>query len=65
MANYTYGCKKCGEMDISHSIKDDAMTVCPVCGGKEFKRLIGGNIGVVFKGTGFYETDYKRKGEKK
>ena len=52
-------------MDISHSIKDDAMTVCPVCGGKEFKRLIGGNIGVVFKGTGFYETDYKRKGEKK
>jgi putative FmdB family regulatory protein len=65
MPTYTYECKKCGKIEIQHSIKDDAMTVCPQCGGTEFKRLIDGSIGVIFKGTGFYETDYKRKGEKK
>ena len=34
---------------------------CPSCGKRKVRRLIGGGAGVIFKGTGFYETDYKRK----
>lgn len=34
---------------------------CPECGENKAKRLIGSGIGIIFKGTGFYETDYKRK----
>ena len=66
MSKYDYECVKCGQMEIEHSIKLDAMTICPKCGGKEFKRIISKTAGVLFKGTGFYETDYKiKKGEPK
>jgi len=61
MAHYTYECKTCGKMDIEHSIKDNAISICPKCGSNTFKRLIGDNTGVIFKGSGFYETDYKQK----
>jgi len=37
---------------------------CPKCNSKKIKRLIGSGSGIIFKGSGFYETDYKRKQQK-
>lgn len=41
------------------------MSLCPSCGEDGLKRLIGLGAGIIFKGSGFYETDYKREGSKK
>jgi predicted nucleic acid-binding Zn ribbon protein len=40
-------------------MKDDALTSCPECGQEGVKRLIGRGAGIIFKGSGFYQTDYK------
>jgi len=40
------------------------LTRCPKCSSKKVKRLIGSGSGIIFKGSGFYETDYKRKQQK-
>jgi len=61
MPTYDYSCKKCGNMEIKQSITEDALTKCPKCGGTEFKKLVSKGAGVIFKGSGFYETDYKKK----
>jgi putative FmdB family regulatory protein len=59
---YEYVCKDCGEhLEVVQSFKDDALTVCPTCDG-ELKKVFG-NIGIVFKGSGFYKTD-SRSGSK-
>jgi len=42
-------------------MKDDKLTVCPSCGKESLKRLIGSGSGLIFKGSGFYLTDYKTK----
>jgi predicted nucleic acid-binding Zn ribbon protein len=42
---------------------DKPVKKCPRCGKSKAKRLIGSGIGIIFKGSGFYETDYKRKAE--
>ena len=56
MPTYEYACKSCGEhLEVVQSFKDDALTVCPNCGG-ELKKVFG-NIGIVFKGSGFYKND--------
>jgi putative FmdB family regulatory protein len=60
VATYTYECKNCGEFEATQSMKDDAYTECPKCSGKEIKRLIGKGSGFILKGSGFYETDYKK-----
>ena len=61
MPTYEYECDKCKvHFDIFHSMKDTKKHKCPKCGGKAHK-LIGAGTGVIFKGTGFYETDYKKK----
>lgn len=53
---YSYACKDCGHsFDIQQSFHDDPLTSCPECGGK--LRKVFGNVGVVFKGSGFYRTD--------
>lgn len=63
MPTYEYECDKCKKrFDIFQSMTADSIKKCPECGGK-FHRLIGGGSGIIFKGTGFYETDYKRKGK--
>nr|WP_306239546.1 FmdB family zinc ribbon protein [Ornithinimicrobium cryptoxanthini] len=57
---YSYACKSCDNaFDIQQAFSDDALTVCPKCGGSLRKRY--GSVGVVFKGSGFYRTD-SRKG---
>ena len=66
MPTYEYECKKCGKtFDVFQSMKDEPLTVCPdkKCKGK-VKRLIGTGAGLIFKGSGFYITDYRSEGYK-
>jgi len=42
-------------------MKDEKLTKCPICGKETLKRLIGSGGGLIFKGSGFYLTDYKNK----
>lgn len=61
MPTYDYQCDKCGDhFEKFQQMSADPLKKCPKCGGK-VHRLIGGGSGVIFKGTGFYETDYKKK----
>jgi len=59
LPNYDYKCLKCEKIfEIFQSMKDEPLKNCPDCNGK-VKRLIGAGAGTIFKGTGFYHTDYK------
>lgn len=61
MPTYEYECSKCGKkFDLFQPMKDDPIKKCPSCKGK-VDRLLGRGSGIIFKGTGFYETDYKKK----
>lgn len=61
MPTYDYICTQCGNrFEAFQSIKAAPKAECPKCGSPG-KRQIGTGIGVIFKGTGFYQTDYKRK----
>lgn len=56
MPTYEYACTDCGhDLEAVQSFSDDPLTVCPECGGA--LRKVFGNVGVVFKGSGFYRTD--------
>jgi putative FmdB family regulatory protein len=56
MPTYDYACTHCDHaFEIVQSFTDDALTVCPECGGR--LRKVFGSVGVVFKGSGFYRTD--------
>ena len=46
-------------------MSDKALRKCPKCGKLKLQRLIGAGAGIIFKGSGFYETDYKRKSQPK
>ena len=68
MPTYQYACTACGhDLEAVQSFSDDPLTECPECGGA--LRKLFGNVGVVFKGSGFYRTDSRAKsdsgGEKK
>jgi len=59
MPNYDYLCESCShQFETFQSIKASPLKICPEC-GKGIKRLIGGGAGILFKGTGFYKTDYR------
>lgn len=59
MPTYDYKCLDCGiKFEEFQKMTDDPLTVCPNCGG-HIKRLIGAGAGPIFKGSGFYQTDYK------
>ncbi len=65
MPTYEYECEACGHtFDIMQSITDKKLTECPRCKKHKLARLIGKGSGIVFKGSGFYETDYKRAAQK-
>jgi len=61
MPTYDYQCEKCGTFEFFQRIKEEPLKKCPKCHGK-VKRLISPGVGLIFKGSGFYITDYKRKG---
>lgn len=59
MPTYQYECLKCPHtFDASQSMRAEPLKICPVCKG-ELKRLIGTGGGILFKGSGFYQTDYR------
>lgn len=63
MPNYDYICTACShELEVFQSMKDAPLKKCPKCRKMKLSRKIGGGAGLIFKGSGFYETDYKRKG---
>ena len=62
MPTYQYECAACGHsFDILQSMLDKKLRKCPECGKSTLHRLIGAGSGIIFKGSGFYETDYKKK----
>lgn len=62
MPTYEYECQKCGHrFEEFQSMKDAPLARCPKCKGK-LKRLIGAGAGLLFKGSGFYITDYRSSG---
>jgi putative FmdB family regulatory protein len=61
MPTYEYECDACGHaFERLQRMTDPAVRKCPSCGRLKVRRLISGGAGVIFKGSGFYETDYKR-----
>ena len=72
MPTYAYQCAKCGhEFETFQSMKDAALTTCPkdLCSQKRWgrgkvKRQLGTGAGMIFKGSGFYITDYRSEGYK-
>jgi putative FmdB family regulatory protein len=66
MPTYEYACSKCGhEFEQFQSIKDEPLKKCPNCRKNSARRKIGGGGGLLFKGSGFYITDYRSDGYKK
>jgi len=70
MPTYEYQCEKCGKnFELFQSMKDEPLKTCPkeLCRKREWgkgkvKRLLGSGAGLIFKGSGFYITDYRSKG---
>ena len=59
MPTYEYVCKSCGHgFEVWQSFSDDALTTCEECGGP--LRKVFGNVGITFKGRGFYKTDSRK-----
>ncbi len=62
MPTYEYECQKCGSrLERFQPISAPPLKVCPECQGK-LQRLISAGAGIIFKGSGFYATDYRSKG---
>jgi putative FmdB family regulatory protein len=66
MPTYDYICKSCGhEFEAFQSMKDSPKRKCPKCGKNTLERKIGLGAAVLFKGSGFYQTDYRTESYKK
>jgi len=66
MPTYDYVCEACEHaFELFQSIKDEPKKQCPECGKKKLRRLIGPGAAIVFKGSGFYTTDYRSESYKK
>jgi putative FmdB family regulatory protein len=64
MPTYDYYCSACKHtFERFESIGDDGAKACPECGKKKAKRRLGTGAGLIFKGSGFYVTDYKGAGK--
>ena len=62
MPTYEYECEACGHsFDEFQQISDKTLRTCPECGKRKLQRLIGAGAAVIFKGNGFYQTDYRSK----
>jgi len=66
MPTYDYICDACNhQFELFQSIKDEPKRKCPECGRRKLRRLIGPGAAIVFKGSGFYKTDYRSESYKK
>jgi len=66
MPTYDYECDACGhEFELFQGINDPLQRKCPKCGKLKLRRLFGTGAAVVFKGSGFYQTDYRSESYKK
>ncbi len=66
MPTYKYRCTKCNyEFEEFQSMTAQPLQTCPSCKNKSLIRVIGSGGGVIFKGSGFYLTDYKKTGNRK
>ena len=66
MPTYDYECTACDhKWEDFHSIKAKPKRKCPECGKLKAKRVIGPGAGIIFKGSGFYQTDYRSASYKK
>jgi len=64
MPTYEYECKSCGHrFELFQKMTDAPTKKCPNCNKEKAKRLISAGAGIIFKGSGFYETDYKKAGQ--
>ena len=65
MPTYDYECRGCGHRwELFQQMKDNPKRKCPECGRLRAKRLIGPGAGIIFKGSGFYQTDYRSQSYK-
>lgn len=65
MPTYEYHCDACDHnFDEFQSMKDEPLKKCPKCGKNKLRRLFGTGAAVIFKGSGFYETDYRSESYK-
>ena len=63
MPTYDYRCSACGhEFEEFQSITAEPFVLCPHCGKNTLRRVLGAGAGMIFKGSGFYLTDYKKSG---
>ena len=61
MPTYEYKCKQCGhQFEVFQSITAPPLRKCRECGRNGLRRLLGAGAGIIFRGSGFYATDYKR-----
>ncbi len=61
MPTYEYRCEKCRKkFELLQRMSEPPVKKCPLCGGGKVERLIGAGAGLIFKGSGFYITDYKK-----
>ena len=66
MPTYDYVCDACDhQFELFQSIKAAAKRKCPECGRMRLRRLIGPGAAIMFKGSGFYQTDYRSESYKK
>lgn len=66
MPTYDYECDACGHLfELFQGINDAKKKKCPECGKLKLRRLLGTGAAVVFKGSGFYQTDYRSESYKK
>lgn len=62
MPTYEYECPACGVFEEFQRMTDEPLKKCPQC-GKKVSRLFGTGAGLIFKGSGFYQTDFKNSGK--